>query len=215
MRSDRTASTNGDPSSTGRFQSRSELESLRAECRRQAVVIDTLTEAVSTFRCGATALKAENSDLRSENHRLRDDKELLEVAIALDASAPGAARAVVAECLEDRVVTSALYDAQLLVSELVANSLLHCGGPVDDQVVVSVELTPDWFRVGVRDSGSNAVIAAQPANLESGGGFGLNLVHMLSERWGVERLGQGGTPVWAQLLRSPLDDSLPVAARAA
>jgi hypothetical protein len=68
---------------------------------------------------------------------------------------------------------------------------------------VSVELMPVWFRVGVRDSGSNAVIAVQPPNLEAGGGFGLNLVQMLSERWGVERLAAGGTQVWAQLVRTP------------
>ena len=36
---------------------------------------------------------------------------------------------------------------------------------------------------------------------EVGSGFGLNLVEMLSERWGVERLVGGGTQVWAQLPR--------------
>ena len=61
---------------------------------------------------------------------------------------------------------------------------------------------PDWFRIGVQDSGSDAVIAAQPADLDTGGGFGLNLVQMLSERWGVERLAGGGTQVWAQLPRA-------------
>jgi hypothetical protein len=71
-----------------------------------------------------------------------------------------------------------------------------------DDVIVSVELMPDWFRVGVQESGSDAVIVARPPDLVTGGGLGLNLVQMLSERWGVERLAGGGTQVWAQLPRA-------------
>jgi hypothetical protein len=32
----------------------------------------------------------------------------------------------------------------------------------------------------------------------------LNLVQMLSERWGLERAREGGTRVWAQLSRGPV-----------
>jgi anti-sigma regulatory factor (Ser/Thr protein kinase) len=110
------------------------------------------------------------------------------------------------ECLERRVAASAVESAKLLVSELVTNSLRHSGGAVDE-VLVSVELMDDCFRVGVQDSGSDAVIAARPADLDAGGGFGLNLVAMLSERWGVERLADGGTQIWAQLLRSGRDEA--------
>ena len=104
-------------------------------------------------------------------------------------------------CLEQRVAAPALDSAQLLVSELVTNSCQDGGGPMDE-VIVSVELMPDWLRIGVQDSGTDAVIASQPADLLTGGGFGLNLVQMLSERWGVERLAKGGTQVWAQLPRA-------------
>jgi anti-sigma regulatory factor (Ser/Thr protein kinase) len=110
---------------------------------------------------------------------------------------------MVAHCLEERVVASGLESARLLVSELVSNSFRHCGGPAGDEVVVSVELMLGWFRVGVRDSGSGAVIGARPASIDTdGGGFGLNLVQLLSDRWGVERLSGGGTQVWAQLPRA-------------
>jgi AcrR family transcriptional regulator len=51
------------------------------------------------------------------------DGELLETVIALDARAPAAARNVVVQCLEQRVVASALENAQLLVSELVTQQL--------------------------------------------------------------------------------------------
>jgi anti-sigma regulatory factor (Ser/Thr protein kinase) len=176
-------------------------------------VIGTLRKEVSAFHRGAAALKAENSELRAELGGLRwyrsaavaagrlADGELVEVVLALDARAPGAARSLVVQCLEGRVLASAVDSAQLVMSELVTNSLRHGGAPMDE-VVVSVELMPAWLRVGVRDSGSNAVIAVQPPNLEAGGGFGLNLVQMLSERWGVERLAAGGTQVWAQLVRA-------------
>jgi anti-sigma regulatory factor (Ser/Thr protein kinase) len=121
--------------------------------------------------------------------------------VALDVRAPAAARHFVVRCLEQRVVASALDSAQLLVSELVTNSFRHAGAPMDE-VVVSVELMPGWFRLGVQDSGSDAVIAPRPADPHTGGGFGLHLVQMLSQRWGVERLAEGGTQVWAQLGRT-------------
>jgi anti-sigma regulatory factor (Ser/Thr protein kinase) len=213
MQSDRTASANGHAVSppTG---SRATQESLRDTCRHQGVVIDALSEAVSTFRRGATALKAENAELRAELVRLRErrrspagaagrlaDGDLVELVIAPDTRAPGAARDFVVVCLEQRVAASALDSAQLLMSELVTNSFRHSGAPMDD-ITVSVELMPDWFRIGVQDSGADAVIAVRPVDLVTGGGFGLNLVQTLSERWGVERLAGGGTQVWAQLPRA-------------
>jgi anti-sigma regulatory factor (Ser/Thr protein kinase) len=193
MMSDRAAAAKGRPESPPeRLGPRTELEDLRAT---------------------ASALKGENSRLRAELGGLRwcrsaavaaariADGECVEVVLALDARAPGAARTIVVQILEGRVLASAVDSAQLVMSELVTNSLQHGGSPMDE-VVVSVELMPAWFRVGVRDSGSDAVIAVQPPNLEAGGGFGLNLVQMLSERWGVERLAAGGTQVWAQLVRA-------------
>jgi hypothetical protein len=190
MQSDRSASANGHPvSPPNGSDPHTDLERLQAMCRHQAVVIDTLSEAVSTFHRGATALKAENAELRAELGGMRRrrrspadaagrlaDGESVEVVVALDTRAPGAARAFVVEG--------------------------HGGVPMGE-VVVSVELMPELVRVGVHDSGSDAVIAAQPPDLDTGRGFGLNLVQMLSERWGVERLAAGGTQVWAQFLRTP------------
>ena len=216
MKHDRTATTNGQPASASDgLRARAELEGMQAQCRQQAVVIDALSEAVSTFRRGANALKAEDAELRAEIAGLHDgpgspagaagpwaDGEHVEVVVALDARAPGAARDLVARSLERRVAASALECGQLLASELVTNSLQHTATAAGE-VIVSIELMPDCFRVGVQDSGSDAVIAARPPNLDTGGGFGLNLVQMLSERWGVERLAGGGTQVWAQLPRTP------------
>jgi anti-sigma regulatory factor (Ser/Thr protein kinase) len=205
MRPDQVASANGDPPFA------LECERLRAKCRRQALLIVSLTDALSTLRQGARALKAENSDLWAENERIRVDRraldrtyevELVEVVLPLDARAPGAARIAVEECLREGVAAGMLENARVIVSELVTNSLLHSDGPADGRVVVSIELVSSSFRIAVVDSGSGAVIATRPPDLKTGGGFGLTLVQTLSERWGVERL-TGGTRVWAQLSRSP------------
>ena len=48
-----------------------ELEQLRAACRRDVVVIDTLREAVSNFHSAVKALKAENTELRADTERMR------------------------------------------------------------------------------------------------------------------------------------------------
>jgi anti-sigma regulatory factor (Ser/Thr protein kinase) len=189
-------------------------EGLQAECRRQAIVIERLGEALSTFERGARALKAENSELRAENDRLRqlrrlesrDDRrvdggESAEVAIPLGVQAPGVARSVVAEWLADQVARCVLETALLLVSELVTNSVRHSGVPEGEDVVVRVDLWRGGCRLEVEDPGRDGVIAPQPHDLLNGGGMGLNLVQMLSERWGVVRAAEGPTRVWAQLPR--------------
>jgi anti-sigma regulatory factor (Ser/Thr protein kinase) len=93
-------------------------------------------------------------------------------------------------------------DAQLLVSELVTNSVLHSGASAGDGVLVRVELTRTMLRLEVEDPGREGAIGPRAGDAEQGGGFGLNLVQALSERWGVERVAVGGTRVWAQLARA-------------
>jgi anti-sigma regulatory factor (Ser/Thr protein kinase) len=186
--------------------SRPELVQLRSRCRRQAMQIETLREAVSILTRGARALKAENIDLRAENARLHglprskerlEGAELTEVAIPLDVRAPGAARTVVVQCLADHVPSSVLDNAQLLVSELVTNSVRHSGAPEGDHVVVRVHVWREMCRLEVEDPGRDGVIAPRPPDRAADSG--LNLVKMLSQRWGVLRPPDGPTRVWAQL----------------
>jgi anti-sigma regulatory factor (Ser/Thr protein kinase) len=197
---------------------------LETKCRRQAIVIERLSEALCTFERGARALKAENSELRAENNRLRhhgrvesrpdrrvDGGGPAVVAIPLGVSAPGVARSVVAEWLVDHVAPCVLETALLLVSELVTNSVRHSGVPDGEDVVVRVDLWRDGCRLEVEDPGRDGVIAPQPQDLLNGGGMGLNLVQMLSERWGVVRAADGPTRVWAQLPRAAASRMTPVA----
>jgi anti-sigma regulatory factor (Ser/Thr protein kinase) len=216
MRSDHKFSGNGRPSSVEPSESTSELDGLRAECRRQAKAIGALSDAVGSLRRGAQALKAENAELRADSDRVRRQRragaranghgaggERVEARLALDAQAPGAARVVVADCLGDRVAASVFHDAQLLVSELVTNSVRHSGMPAGSEVIVSVDLTPGMVRLDVEDPGHAGTVALRAPEAGSGGGYGLNLVQALSERWGMERVAEGGTRVWAQLARAP------------
>src|SRR5205085_11772172 len=106
------------------------------------------------WRDGAAALKAENAELRAANRRVGrngdagvhvtgglESGETLEASLPLDRRAPGAARLVVAE-LRGRVATSVVDTAQLVVSELVTNSVSHSGATTGAVVIVRVQLTP-------------------------------------------------------------------------
>ena len=122
--------------------------------------------------------------------------------LPLDMRAPGAARIVVRACLRDRVPAAVLDDAQLVVSELVSNSLCHSRAYAAG-AFVRVVLTAHGRARGCR-WGRGGVIAPRRQDLNGGGGLGLKVVQALSERWGVERVAAGGTRVWAQLPRTPI-----------
>lgn len=178
-------STNGRaPSEAVRAGAQSELEHLRATCRRQATVIDAL-------RGG------------SPPHPAAGDTELTEVRLRLDARAPGAARAIVADRLRDRLPGPAFDRAQLVASELMSNGVLHSEPSADAVLVFRLEVSPAAVRLEVEDPGHRGAVAPRPPDLDRGGGFGLNLVQRLSERWGLERIATGGTRVWAQIAPGP------------
>ena len=191
--------------------SRTELERLRVATRRQALVIATLSEAVSNFHRGVQAMRAENAELRAEAEELRDrltassprtsraDDELVEQAIEAGPNAPATARRVVTTALAERVPEPVLANARLVASELVTNSVRHSGIRAGDDVVVRLRMWKDRCRFEVEDPGRDGTIAAQSPDPVKGSGMGLNLVQSLSERWGLVRAADGPTRVWAQL----------------
>ncbi len=74
---------------------------------------------------------------------------------------------------------------ELLVSELVTNAVLHARSTI----VVDVERINDVLRVGVHDSSSDLPVRRElEPTAESG--RGLNIVHNLALRWGVDFDGQ-------------------------
>jgi serine/threonine-protein kinase RsbW len=121
----------------------------------------------------------------------------LEVAVAAGLDAPAMARAAVGPWLFARVPEKLLGDAQLLLSELVTNSVLHGQLARGAEIRVSVEISDGLVHLEVEDPGDDAAIAPRPPDRQHGGGFGLYLVEALSERWGSRH--DGSTCVWAEL----------------
>jgi serine/threonine-protein kinase RsbW len=120
-----------------------------------------------------------------------------EVTLVAALDAPAAARAAVAGWMAGHVGETTLADAQLLVVELVANSVRHADTPADAALTVRGEIRGDALRLEVEDRGSGGSIARRAPDLQHGGGFGLNVVEALSRRWGVDR--DQGTRVWAEI----------------
>jgi len=188
----------GPPEPVRRRPDAAELESA---FRRQADVIDRLTSALTTLRRGYAALKAENLDLRAVVERPGRTADQTEVRLPLDARAPGAARLVVTQCLEDRVSAPTLDNATLVMSELVTNSVRHSHQDAERGIVIRVQVSAPAFRLEVQDGGHDGVIAPRTPDPVAGSGYGLAVVERLSERWGLERSEDTGTRVWAQLPR--------------
>ena len=124
----------------------------------------------------------------------------MEVVVASGLDAPAAARAAVTAWLSPQVADQVLDDAQLLVSELVTNSVRHAQLASDARVRVSVEICDGFVRLEVEDPGDVAIGAVAP-DRERGGGFGLFLVEALAQRWGSKH--EGTTCVWAELAIAP------------
>ena len=89
-------------------------------------------------------------------------------------------------------------DLRLLVTELVTNGVRHSSnrGPVE----VSVTLDDETVRVEVSDSGRGFSPPEAPMPRQDGtGGWGLQLVDRVADRWGVKVGTQ--TCVWFELAR--------------
>jgi anti-sigma regulatory factor (Ser/Thr protein kinase) len=105
----------------------------------------------------------------------------------------GKARAFVEAALAGAGLDHLSYVAMLLVSELVANAVLHGGTPLE----VVVRCGEDWVRVEVHDGNPQLPMRKHYSNM-SGTGRGLMLVEQLAAGWGSERT-PGGKVVWFEL----------------
>jgi anti-sigma regulatory factor (Ser/Thr protein kinase) len=170
--------------------------------------------ALGGSRGGAAALEAENHQLRAEIARLQPAVssrrsgdaaiqfgKLAEIALPPGSGAPGAARKLVAHCFIGLVSQRILTDAELLVSELVTNSVQHGELDSDDTVLVRVLLAAESLRVEVENPGTAGVVAFDRSDRQSRrDGFGLELVARLAPRWGVSR--GDSTNVWFEMGRA-------------
>ena len=81
-----------------------------------------------------------------------------------------------------------LEDVRLVVSELVTNSILHAVLSPDDQISLKVTVSDGAVRGSVCDRGTGFRISSKLGpRPDMSGGWGLPIVEMISDRWGVER----------------------------
>ncbi|MEU9044284.1 MULTISPECIES: ATP-binding protein [unclassified Kitasatospora] len=85
-------------------------------------------------------------------------------------------------------------DVLLLVSELLANAVLHAGG-VEELVLHAV---PARLRIEVTDASPNLPHPRDPRALGLPGGHGLHIVAKLADRWGADPCAVGKS-VWLEI----------------
>lgn len=108
------------------------------------------------------------------------------------------ARRVVEAELLDRLPRRMVEDVALLVTELIANGVHHGGAGGDSSLRLLLEGRRPGLHVEVANPHlDGGAPARRSADLEGGGGIGLNLVEALASRWGVIR--DPRTTVWFDL----------------
>jgi anti-sigma regulatory factor (Ser/Thr protein kinase) len=109
--------------------------------------------------------------------------------------APATARAFLRGAACSTHQAQGLDEAELLVSELVTNAVLHGAPPI----TVRVECEgSDGLRVSVTD-GNHEPPKPRETGPEDTSGHGLRLVDIISNRWGVRPHYGDGKEVWFQL----------------
>jgi anti-sigma regulatory factor (Ser/Thr protein kinase) len=122
--------------------------------------------------------------------------------IECSSRAPAIARRAVEELSAD-LEAGVLRDAQLLVSEVVTNSIKHSGS--SDPIHLRVWARPGGLKIEVADGGFGFEPAA-PANPGDGeGGRGLLILETLADRWGTSR--DARARVWFELSPRPVSRS--------
>jgi anti-sigma regulatory factor (Ser/Thr protein kinase) len=94
-------------------------------------------------------------------------------------------------------------NAELLVSELVTNSVRHAGLPEEASIEFSVRASSEVLMVEVADAGTGFDHLSRPrprvvAGMAEASGWGLFLVDRISDRWGAVQM-DGETRVWFEL----------------
>lgn len=100
--------------------------------------------------------------------------------------------------LHSELSTEVLADLTLLVSELVTNAYRHSGIPHGDPIALRVSMRNRVVRVEVEDHG----VAPPGPHLrapDETGGWGLQIVSSVSDRWGSQKT-LAGNLVWFEIV---------------
>lgn len=115
------------------------------------------------------------------------------------AAAVRSTRRLVVDDLESKGVPPELVsEAQIVVSELVANALRHARPLADNTVRVQWKVKNGVIEVEVSDGGGMSTPRPAPHSVWASTGRGLRIVRSLAHEWGVTEERNGRT-VWASL----------------
>lgn len=113
-----------------------------------------------------------------------------------DLKAVSEVRRALRELMRHRCRSDAADVAELLITELVTNALVH----TEQGAEVSASLAATRLRVEVRDYASRRPRPYVPSADDGTHGRGLVLVQELADEWGVDTLARGaGKVVWFEL----------------
>jgi anti-sigma regulatory factor (Ser/Thr protein kinase) len=137
------------------------------------------------------------SEPLSDEARLLTPRPVADIARGLTArpeAVADARRALVGFALPQMIRAK----LELLVSELVTNSIRHAGLAAGDPVRLRVTHRDGRVRLAVRDGGRGFAVPSQERrDLLTPGGHGLLIVDAMSESWGVDC--DDGCTVWCEV----------------
>ena len=124
-------------------------------------------------------------------------RETLMLRLCGGPTAPARARTALRSL--DRTLGELGSDADLVVSELVTNSVIHAHA---DHIELQATADDDRVRIEVSDPGPgfDRRTAQREPSPTGEGGYGLNIVDGLAHRWGVRR--NGNPRVWLEIDRN-------------
>jgi anti-sigma regulatory factor (Ser/Thr protein kinase) len=147
---------------------------------------------------GSSSVETQPSvETQRSGHPPVDGGRRYELALPVDPTAPGRARALLHDATRAWDVGDDLYqDAAMVVTEMVANAVDHARTPS----TLTLEIDECVLRVAVRDGRPGRSLRALPFDPTSARGRGLQMIEALATAWGVTQHLDGKT-VWATLPR--------------
>ena len=114
------------------------------------------------------------------------------------AAVPGTRRALVEDLRSIQVEANIVDEAEIVVSELVTNAVLHARPMIDGRVRVHWEVKAGVVELDVTDGGAHSTPRPQQPSRYATSGRGLRIVRAIAHEWGVLDDERGRT-VWVSL----------------
>ena len=111
---------------------------------------------------------------------------------------PAIRRTIVADLVVRGVSAEVIDEAEIVVSELVANSIRHARALADGSVRVHWKVKGSVVEVEVTDGGGPTFPRPAPQSTWAQAGRGLRIVRSLAHEWGVQE-DRGSRTVWVAL----------------